>query len=152
MFPYRQAEAILESFVSVVGPAYFKPDLARNAVLDQLYKDHLFIRKRNLQRLCDWPCIRRTAWEIRKYLYRFERINTRRSLVCLKGSSLTMGTVHVDPREYAILLRQTGLQIKSGGSENANYKSGFSSGYLLRINIHFPFWRSIQFLYRCEAL
>ena len=89
----EQAETILESFGLKIGPAYLNHRSLRNTVLDQLYKgSSVHPGKKFAKALWLTLCVG-TAWEIRKYLYPVEQLTQ----ACLfEGSSLTIGTVHVD--------------------------------------------------------
>ncbi|MBK6447243.1 MAG: PASTA domain-containing protein [Bacteroidetes bacterium] len=95
---YRQAEAILESFGLKVGQLIYRPDLARNAVLDQNYKGSSILPGKEIFKgsvidlvLGDGMGNTEVPVPDLSGLTRGE------ALFVLKGSSLTIGTVHVDP-------------------------------------------------------
>lgn len=95
---YRQAEAILESFGLKVGQLIYKPDLARNAVLDQLYKGSSIhpgkeIYKGSVIDLVLGDGMGNTEVPVPD----LNGLTRGEALFVLKGSSLTIGTVHVDP-------------------------------------------------------
>ncbi|MBK7851081.1 MAG: PASTA domain-containing protein [Bacteroidetes bacterium] len=95
---YRQAEAILESFGLKVGQLIYRPDLARNAVLDQIYKGSSIhpgkeIFKGSVIDLVLGDGMGNTEVPVPD----LNGLTRGEALFVLKGSSLTIGTVHVDP-------------------------------------------------------
>lgn len=95
---YRQAEAILSSFGLKVGQLIYKPDLAKNAVLGQLYKGS------PIEPMASIPKGSKIDLVLGDGLGSVEvpvppLIGLKRdeALFVLKGSSLNIGIVHVDP-------------------------------------------------------
>ncbi len=94
---YRQAEAILLSFGLRVGQLTYRPDLAKNAVLDQRYKGNSISAGKSLPKgskidltlgdglgSVDVPIPDLTGSPLDEALF------------VLKGSSLNVGTIHYD--------------------------------------------------------
>lgn len=94
---YRQAEAILLSFGLRVGQLTYKPDLAKNAVLDQRFKGSSIAPGKNIPKgskidlilgdglgSVDVPVPDLTGSPLDEALF------------VLKGSSLNVGTIHYD--------------------------------------------------------
>lgn len=95
---YRQAEAILTSFGLKVGQLIYRPDLAKNAVLDQLYKGSSItpgkeITKGSVIDLVLGDGMGNTEVSVPD----LSGLTKGEAIFVLKGSSLNLGTVHVDP-------------------------------------------------------
>lgn len=129
---YRQAEAMLQSFGLKVGQLIYKPDLAKNAVLDQLYKGNHIKPLTNLPKgsaidlvlgdglgSVDVPVPNLIGNDLGEALF------------ILKGSSLNVGLIHIDPgvrdSTKATIYRQ-----EPTPDENSTLKQGEAVNLYLR--------------------
>ena len=109
---YRQAEAILNSYGLKVGQTTYRPDLAKNAVLDQLYRGQHIppgkeITKGSTINLILGDGIGNAEVVVPSLI----GLTKSEALFVLKGSSLNIGTIVFDPggrnQENAVVYRQT---------------------------------------------
>ena len=120
---YRQAEAILQTFGLRVGQTVYKPDLAKNAVLDQVYKNRTIdpgteIYKGSAIDLVLGDGLGNAEVPVPNLI----SLTKGEALFVLKGSSLNIGTITFDPGvknvESATVYRQIppagGTTIKQG--------------------------------------
>jgi beta-lactam-binding protein with PASTA domain len=94
----RQAEAILQSFGLKVGRTSYQPDLAKNAVLEQQYKGRSIrpgteIDKGSVIDLVLGDGVGNAEVLVPDLI----GLTRGEALFALKGSSLNLGTLHVDP-------------------------------------------------------
>ncbi len=108
---YRQAEAILTTYGLKVGETIYRPDLAKNAVLDQLYHGQHIppgkeISKGSTIDLVLGDGIGNSEVVVPSLI----GLNKSEALFVLKGSSLNIGTIVFDPggrsQENAVVYKQ----------------------------------------------
>lgn len=95
---FRQAEAILQSFGLKVGKTSYQPDLAKNAVLEQHYKGRTIkpgteIDKGSVIDLVLGDGVGNAEVLVPDLV----GLTRGEALFALKGSSLNVGTLHIDP-------------------------------------------------------
>lgn len=94
---YRQAEAILASFGLKVGQLIYKPDLAKNAVLEQQYRGKPIMHGKEISKgsvidLVLGDGMGNTEVPVPDLI----GLTQGEAIFVLKGSSLNIGTVHMD--------------------------------------------------------
>jgi beta-lactam-binding protein with PASTA domain len=95
---YRQAEAILQSYNLKVGQTIYKPDLARNAVLDQLYKGNHIDPGKDLSKGSTIDLVLGDGiGNAQVTVPSLIGLTKGEALFVLKGSSLNVGTITFDP-------------------------------------------------------
>lgn len=129
---FRQAEAILQTFGLRVGQTIYKPDLAKNAVLAQLYKGHAIspnteIYKGSAIDLVLGDGLGNSEVPVPNLV----SLTRGEAMFVLKGSSLNIGTITFDPgvknEEDAKVYRQ---YPEAGG--NSTIKQGEAVDIFLR--------------------
>ncbi len=94
---FRQAEAILQTFGLKVGQTIYKPDLAKNAVLDQLYKGHSISEGSEIYKGSSIDLILGDGLGNSEVpVPNLVTLSKGEALFVLKGSSLNVGTITFD--------------------------------------------------------
>ncbi len=94
---YRQAEAILNSFGLKVGQLIYKPDLAKNAVLEQLYKSSRIAPGIDIPKGSTIDLVLGDGLgNVDVPVPDLSGLTRGEALFVLKGSSLNIGIVHYD--------------------------------------------------------
>jgi eukaryotic-like serine/threonine-protein kinase len=94
---YRQAEAILQSSGLLVGELIYKPDLAKNAVLDQRYKGKTILPGKKLPKGSVIDLVLGDGLgSVEVHIPDLTGLTRGQALFVLRGSSLNIGTVRYD--------------------------------------------------------
>jgi len=128
---YRQAEAILQTFGLRVGQTIYKPDLAKNAVLAQLYKGRAITAGSEIYKGSAIDLVLGDGLGNAEVpVPNLVSLTKGEALFVLKGSSLNIGTITFDPgvrnEETAKVYRQ------SPEAGSANIKQGEAIDIFLR--------------------
>jgi len=94
---YRQAEAILQTFGLKVGVVTYKPDLAKNAVLSQIYKGNVIPAGREIPKGSAIDLVLGDGYGVTKLdIPSLIGLNYSEALSSLRGSGLNVGEVTYD--------------------------------------------------------
>lgn len=94
---YRQAEAILQTFGLKVGVVTYEPDLAKNAVLKQIYRGNIIPPGRTISKGSSIDLVLGDGYGITKLdIPSLIGLNYSEALSNLRGSGLNVGIVNYD--------------------------------------------------------
>jgi beta-lactam-binding protein with PASTA domain len=129
---FRQAEAMLESYGLKVGQLIYKPDLAKNAVLEQRYRGAIITPGREINKGSAIDLVLGDGMGNTEVpVPDLTGLTSAEATFALKGSSLNVGTLHYDPGVKDTLKATVYRQVPTPG-ENATLSQGEAVDMYLR--------------------